>query len=157
MLNGMWLQYRRVAVLVNFTSTWESIVLRSEKDLLHKRWVFYIYVNLLEGRIYNDIHTIHTYVYIVYMYTHIYVYKYMYINIYTYIYTHTQATENLEIHQQHTEVSPNGDIGTKLRTRREFMLFRELSNLHYRYYKRRYWIYANLGIVSIEKCSRNWC
>ena len=144
MLNGMWLQYRRVAVLVSFTSTWESIVLHSEKDLLHTWWVFYIYVNLLEGRIYNDIHTIHTYVYIVYMYTHTYIY--------------TQATENLEIHQQHTAYPQMGISGKKLRTRREFMLFRELSNLHYRYCKRRYWIYANPGIVSInEKCSRNWC
>ena len=110
---------------------------------------------------YTMIYILYIHMYILYIctHTHIYVYKYMYINIYiyTYIYTHTQATENLEIHQQHTAVSPNGDIGKKLRTRREFMLFRELSNLHYRYYKRRYWIYANLGIVSIEKCSRNWC
>ena len=103
MLNGMWPQYRRVAVLVSFTSTWESIVLRSEKDLLHTWWVFYIYVNLLEGRIYNDIITYNTYIciYCIYVYTHIYIYIYIY----------TQASENLEIHQRHTAVSPNGDIG----------------------------------------------
>jgi hypothetical protein len=98
MLNGMWLQYRRVAVLVSFTSTWESIVLHSEKDLLHTWWVFYIYVNLLEGRIYNDIHTIHTYVYIVYMYTH------------THIYIHTSNRKPGDSPTTHS-VSPNGDIG----------------------------------------------